>query len=124
MFWKYDDEEEKVVPRKPEPLSPSEFAEKARESGHASFVDALEEEDKENVFKVLEEDEFLSSDETGAEERFESRVAGFKKEDKPVYKHHFWWFVHNCLAHPAIGVYPCKKTFDFHDWTSKKINGK
>lgn len=86
MFWKYDDEEEKVVP-------------KAKE-------------------------EFGSSDETGAEERFESRLEVFKKEDKPVYKHHIWWFIHNCVAHPLIGIAPCKSTFDFHDWTSKKINGK
>lgn len=123
MFWKYDDEEEKVVPREPK-LSPSEFAQKAREAGHASLVHGLDQEDREVVFKKLQEDDFQSSDETGAEQRFESRVAIFKKEDKPVYKHHVWWFIHNCIAHPLIGVAPCKKTFDFHDWTSKKINGK
>lgn len=110
MFWKYDDEEEKVVPR-----------EKKSHPGPAvNELEALE-----SPFPTyFPEDDYQNSDETGAEERFENRVAVFKKEDKPVYKHHFWWFVHNCLAHPAIGIYPCKNTFDFHDWTSKKINGK
>lgn len=130
MFWKFDEEEDKVVPREEKPLTPSEFAEKAREAGHASFVHGLDEEDQERVFKEIEEqqkqedDGFMSSDETGAEQRFEGRVAVFQKENKPVYKHHFWWFVHNCVAHPMIGIWPSKKTFDFHDWTSKKINGK
>ena len=130
MFWKFDEEEDKVVPREEKPkfdMTPSEFAERARETGHASLIDTLEEEDKEVILKSLEEQEddgFVSSDETGAEKRFEGRVAVFKKEDKPVYKHHFWWFVHNCIAHPAIGILPNKSTFDFHDWTSKKINGK
>jgi len=103
MFWKYDDEEEKVVPREPEKkVTPSEVLEKSAEA----------------------EEEFLDSDETGAGERFEARVEGFKQESKPVFKHHVWWFIHNCIAHPMIGLAPCKKTFDFHDWTSKKINGK
>lgn len=86
MFWKYDDEEEKVVPR------PSE-------------------------------DGYGSSDETGAEDRYQKRIATFMQEEKPVYKHHVWWLIHNCVAHPLIGFVPCKSTFDFHDWTSKKING-
>ena len=145
MFWKYDDEEEKVVLKeepKKLPLTPSEFIEMAHKAGHASFVHGLDEEDQDRIFEELarkqgttleelvkkaeeeSDDGFMSSDETGAEQRFESRVSIFKKEDKPVYKHHFWWFVHNCIAHPMIGIYPCKKTFDFHDWTSKKINGK
>lgn len=68
--------------------------------------------------------QFLNSDETGAEKRFDKRVQSFKKDNKPVYKHHFWWFVHNCVAHPLIGMMPNKSTFEFHDWTSKKINGK
>lgn len=69
-------------------------------------------------------DEYLSSDEAGAAERFENRVKVFKEQEKPVYKHHVWWFIHNCVAHPLIGIAPCKSTFDFHDWTSKKINDK
>lgn len=136
MFWKFDEDEDKVVPREEKPLTPSEFAEKAKEAGHNWPVDDPE---MDEVFDKLAQDEgyenlddmvkkqseeFPSSDETGAEQRFEGRVAVFQKENKPVYKHHFWWFVHNCIAHPMIGVWPSKKSFDFHDWTSKKINGK
>jgi hypothetical protein len=46
MFWKYDDEEEKVVPRGQAMLTPSEYAKRAREAGHASFVHGLDEEIK------------------------------------------------------------------------------
>lgn len=124
MFWKFDEEENKVVPREEKPLTPKEFVEKARAAGHASFVHGLDEEDQERVFKELEEKEFSSSNETGAEDRFEKRKEVFKQQEEPLYKHHFWWLVHNCIAHPLIGFFPCKKTFDFHDWTSIKINGK
>lgn len=151
MFWKYDDEEKKVVPRKSIDMkdlpSPSEFIEKAKAAGHASFVHGLDEEDQERVFKELEDKEafelqerrkqipeeemldeafpiYSSSNETGAEERFEKRKEVFKQEEEPIYKHHVWWLIHNCIAHPLIGIFPCKKTFDFHDWTSIKINGK
>lgn len=36
----------------------------------------------------------------------------------------FWWFVHNCISHPIIGVCPMKWAFSFHDYTSDKINSK
>lgn len=39
-------------------------------------------------------------------------------------QHYFWWFVHNCIAHPMIGLVPIKTTFRFHDYTSDKINLK
>lgn len=39
-------------------------------------------------------------------------------------QHYFWWFVHNCIAHPMIGVVPVKTTFRFHDYTFDKINLK
>lgn len=87
MFWKYDDEKDKVVSR-------------------------------------INENSFGSSNEDGSEDRFKKRIATFMQEEKPVYKHHVWWVIHNCVAHPLIGFIPCKTTFDFHDWTSTKINGK
>lgn len=128
MFWKYDDEEKKVVPREEKklPFTPSEFIEKAKEAGHASLIHGLDEEDQEVIFEKLEEkkEEFGSSNETGAEERFEKRKEVFKQKEEPIYKHHVWWLIHNCIAHPLIGLFPCKWTFDFHDWTSIKINGK
>ena len=41
----------------------------------------------------------------------------------PRVKHYIWWLIHNLVAHPAIGLVPIKATFDFHDWTSRKLNG-
>lgn len=29
------------------------------------------------------------------------------------------WVIHNVIAHVAIGLLPCKPTFDFHDWSAK-----
>ena len=29
------------------------------------------------------------------------------------------WFIHNVLAHVAIGLVPCKTTFDLHDWSAE-----
>jgi len=42
----------------------------------------------------------------------------------PVIEHHFWWLTHNILAHTLIGLFPFKVFFNFHDWTSKKLNAK
>lgn len=56
--------------------------------------------------------------------RFHDRIRKFRKNKKSVLVHHFWWFVHNCISHPAIGVLPIKATFRFHDYTSDKINLK
>lgn len=42
----------------------------------------------------------------------------------PVIEHHFWWLVHNWLAHFMIGLIPIKVFFNFHDWTSKKLNAE
>ncbi len=36
-------------------------------------------------------------------------------------KHYVWWLIHNLIAHPLIGVFPIKRWFDFHDYTSRKM---
>lgn len=83
--------------------------------------------------------------ENGSEERFHKRQRvwqGFEPFDPdmvsaapnpktftinpkelPRVKHYIWWLIHNCVAHPAIGLVPVKVAFDFHDWTSRKLNG-
>lgn len=58
------------------------------------------------------------------EDRFYERIAKHVKLGMSRYRHHFWWFVHNCIAHPVIGVCPKKWAFNFHDYTSDKINAK
>jgi len=33
-----------------------------------------------------------------------------------------FWMLHNVIAHAAIGLVPCKTTFDAHDWTARLID--
>lgn len=65
----------------------------------------------------------MNPETVGAFERFHARIAKFRSLGKSVWVHAFWWGVHNCVAHPLIGILPWFKwTFTFHDWTSLKIN--
>ncbi len=61
---------------------------------------------------------------TGSGDRFPKRIEKFKKAEKrfPIVQHYFWWFTHNCVTHPLIGLIPIKPFFNFHDWTSVKLN--
>ena len=81
--------------------------------------------------------------EDGSEDRFHERVENWKTctykvvsvvpEEEyaapkvtrriPLVQHYFWWLIHNLVAHPMIGVFPIKKSFQFHDWSSHKLNG-
>jgi len=66
-----------------------------------------------------------NDDHLTTEERFIYRVAAHQVAGLPERRHHFWWFVHNCIAHPLIGFFPMWSwTFRFHDYTSDKINAK
>jgi len=62
--------------------------------------------------------------EDGSEERYYYRKGLFVATKTPMRRHNFWWFVHNCIAHPLIGICPIKTFFRFHDWTSHKIMGE
>jgi hypothetical protein len=66
----------------------------------------------------------LDTEDEGSAERFEHRLKVFKERKMSIAVHNWWWFVHNVIAHPMIGIAPCKRTFAFHDWTSRKINGE
>lgn len=57
--------------------------------------------------------EYLDRDnhENGSQDRYDARP-----------RHRLWWLIHNCVAHPLIGILPYKPFFDFHDYTSAKIN--
>lgn len=57
--------------------------------------------------------------EIGSEDRYAKRV-----RQVPWLRHTFWWFVHNCVAHPIIGILPFTPFFKFHDWTSVKMHAK
>ena len=61
-----------------------------------------------------------------SQERFYARIEIHKRRGTilPRTTHALWWFVHNAVAHPLIGVAPIEPFFKFHDYTSDKINGK
>lgn len=56
--------------------------------------------------------------EEGSQERYQRR-----QKIVPWSKHTVWWFVHNCIAHPLIGILPVRTAFRFHDWTSLRMHG-
>jgi hypothetical protein len=62
---------------------------------------------------------------TTSYDRFYNRINDWKFLTKifPRLRHYFWWIIHNCIAHMLIGFFPIKKLFEFHDYTSDKING-
>lgn len=62
--------------------------------------------------------------EDGSKDRFHARIDQFKQKQIPAAIHHMWWVIHNCVAHPMIGFFPVKASFDFHDYTSRKINAE
>lgn len=72
--------------------------------------------------RAAEADEALKQRLSTSYGRFGWRIEKWKRETGSALPHHFWWFVHNCVAHPAIGLVPVPQTFAFHDYTSKKIN--
>ena len=57
--------------------------------------------------------------EDGSENRYDERRARQSSG-----RHAFWWWLHNCVAHPLIGVMPRRFAFEFHDWTSRKLHGR
>lgn len=56
--------------------------------------------------------------EYGSEQRYEERV-----HEIPPHILRPWWVVHNLVAHPLIALFPCRITFDFHDYTSERMQG-
>ena len=51
-------------------------------------------------------------------------VAAGTKAIVPWIQYRFWWWLHNCVAHMAIGLLPIATTFRFHDWTSRRMHGQ
>ena len=65
--------------------------------------------------------------EEGAFERHQERKLNFKRAFNrlPLVRYYIWWLIHNCIAHPLIGLFPFTKlTFAFHDWTSQHMHPK
>ena len=58
-------------------------------------------------------------------ERYYKRLRKFQhtyKGHNPRLRHYGWWLLHNVVAHPILGIIPCRLTFAFHDWTSSRLN--
>ena len=64
------------------------------------------------------------ADALGSQGRFSARIKKFHTAGRrfPKLEHYFWWIVHNGVAHMCLALAPIKLSFDFHDWTSKKLN--
>jgi hypothetical protein len=60
----------------------------------------------------------------GCETRYHFRKRRWAKSGEPAaqLKHQAWWVVHNCVAHPLLGVAPTKPALWFHDWTARYLN--
>lgn len=64
----------------------------------------------------------FKDNEDGAQTRFEEENA--IAPVVPWVKYRLWWLLHNTIAHTAIGLSPCRATFDFHDYTARKMHGQ
>lgn len=62
----------------------------------------------------------------GSRGRFYRRIQKFRNKGKrfPAIQHYFWWVLHNAVAHLFLAAAPVKYAFDFHDWTSRKLNAE
>jgi hypothetical protein len=69
--------------------------------------------------QTLAEEFGFTHPEDGSEDRYVAR----KLKVGPV-RHAFFWWLHNTVAHPLIGVFPFRFAFKFHDWTSRKLHGR
>ncbi len=72
------------------------------------------------VFEMLDE----VDNEDGAEDRFYARAEQHVQRYGDRRRYYLWWVIHNCLAHPLIGILPFRPFFEFHDYTSRRINVK
>jgi hypothetical protein len=75
---------------------------------------------EDTMFEMLDE----LDNEDGSAERFDARADQHVQTYGDRKRYFFWWVVHNCIAHPLIGVMPFRPFFEFHDWTSRRINAK
>ena len=67
-----------------------------------------------------------TAQELGSEGRFHSRIEKFRESGarRPAMQHYCWWLIHNLAAHGFIALIPCRWSFGFHDWTSRKLNAE
>jgi len=61
-----------------------------------------------------------------SEDRYRDRLELFERDGKPNPKlrHTVFWVLHNCVAHPLLGLRPNRVTVDLHSLTSAWLNKK
>jgi hypothetical protein len=59
-----------------------------------------------------------------AEGRYRVRREAFQARQGAlgVLMHAGWWWAHNCVAHPILGLVPHRRSVWLHDWTSDHLN--
>jgi hypothetical protein len=72
-----------------------------------------------NYIGRLQEKYGFTQPEDGSENRYDER-----RSAQSWLRHTFWWVLHNNVAHPLIGLVPTHATFEFHDWTSRKLHAR
>jgi len=80
---------------------------------------------RKHILECIAKGEPTGTSVKGWDEKFLKDTENLKKPIiwiHPVIEHHFWWILHNNIAHLLIGLIPIKLFFDFHDWTSRKLN--
>jgi len=60
----------------------------------------------------------------GAHQRYKYRTVLYQTDGRkrPRLRHHFYWLLHNCVAHPILGVFINRHAVEFHELTSKWLN--
>lgn len=63
-------------------------------------------------------------DDGGSEDRYHRRIEIFKNQyaKHPRLEHHAFWVIHNCVAHPFLGLLPRRETVQFHTLTSNWLH--
>ena len=54
--------------------------------------------------------------------RFRNRLENWLGKPSGFTEHARWWLLHNCVAHPLLGLFPNQRAVSYHDWTSMKLN--
>jgi len=86
---------------------------------HPACLKATQPKQKALHVEVADEIPGFDDPEDGSEARYDKRVA-----ERPWLSHRLWWFVHNVISHPLIGIAPWRPFFRFHDWTSRRMHGR
>lgn len=60
----------------------------------------------------------------GAQHRHQKRIERWRKATGflPRLRHDVWWWMHNVVSHPLLGVWPSEAAIWLHDYTSLKLN--